>query len=80
MQSARYTLIGGTLYKRGYTLPLLKCLSKPEGEYILREIHKGVCGSHMEGRMLAHKALRAGYYWLDMNRDSTELVKRCDEC
>jgi len=28
MRSARYTLIGNTLYWRGYTLPLLKCISK----------------------------------------------------
>jgi ribonuclease HI len=63
MQSARYTLSGDILYKRGYTLPLLKCLSKSEGEYVLREIHEGICGSHMGSRMLAHKAVRAGYYW-----------------
>ncbi len=30
MQSARYTIIGGTLYKKAYTLPLLKYVSKQE--------------------------------------------------
>jgi ribonuclease HI len=80
MQAARYTLVGDVLYKRGYTLPLLRCLSESEANYVLREIHEGVCGSHMGGRMLAHKAVRAGYFWPDMNRDSAELVKHCDKC
>jgi ribonuclease HI len=80
MRAARYTLSGDTLYKRGYTLPLLKCLSKSEGEYVLREIHEGICGSHMGSRMLAHKAVRAGYYWPKMNGDSAALVRHCDKC
>jgi hypothetical protein len=79
MQSAKYTLVGDILCRKGYTLPLLKCLSESKAEYILQEIH-GVCGSHMGGRMLAHKVVRAGYYWLDMNRDSAELVKHYDKC
>ena len=50
-------LIDWVLYKRGYTLPLLKCLSKDEAAYVLKEIHKGVCGNHSGGRVLAHKAI-----------------------
>jgi hypothetical protein len=80
MQSARYTLIGGILYRRGYMLPVLNCLSTAEAEYVLKEIHEGVRGGHSGGRMLAHKAVRAGYYWLTMNRDSLEKVRRCDKC
>ncbi len=57
MQTARYTLVGDVLYCRGYTLPLLKCLLKAKAEYVLREIHEGVCGSHSGGNMLAHKAV-----------------------
>ncbi|XP_062147745.1 uncharacterized protein LOC133856706 [Alnus glutinosa] len=57
--SARYVLIGGVLYRRGYTEPLLKCLTNSEAEYVLKEIHEGVCGNHSGSRMLAHKAMRA---------------------
>jgi hypothetical protein len=46
MKVARHTLIQGILYKRGQTLPLLKCVAKKEGAYILKEIHEGVCSSH----------------------------------
>jgi hypothetical protein len=80
MYSARYVLIGGSLYRRGYTEPLLKCLKSSEAEYILKEIHEGVCGNHSGSRMLAHKAMRAGYYWPTMNKDSVKLVRKCDKC
>ncbi|XP_059441915.1 uncharacterized protein LOC132174241 [Corylus avellana] len=59
---ARFTMVNGTLYKRGFMLPLLKCIFKEEGNYVLREIHEGICGSHSGARMLAHKAVRAGFY------------------
>jgi hypothetical protein len=80
MHSARYVLIGGILYRRGYTEPLLKCLTKTESEYVLKEIHEGVYGNHSGSRMLAHKATRAGYYWPTMNKDSVKLVQQCDKC
>ncbi|GKU89881.1 hypothetical protein SLEP1_g3957 [Rubroshorea leprosula] len=34
-----------------------------EAEYTLREVHEGVCGSHIGARNLAHKVLKQGYYW-----------------
>jgi len=79
MQLAQYTLVGNILYRRGYSLPLLKCLSANEAKYVLKEIHEGVCGSHSGGRMLAHKAVQAGYYWPTMNQESMEMVRRCDK-
>jgi hypothetical protein len=80
MHSARYVLIGGVLYWRGYTEPLLKCLTNSEAEYVLKEIHEGVCGNHSGSQMLAHKATRAGYYWPTMNKDLVRLVQQCNKC
>ncbi|CAL9010974.1 unnamed protein product [Prunus brigantina] len=59
-RSARYTIINDVLYKRGYTTPYLKCLTKEQGDYILREVHSGVCGDHSGSRSLAHKCQRFG--------------------
>jgi hypothetical protein len=78
-KAAQFTLINGTLYKRGFMLPLLKCVSQEEGNYILREIHEGVCGNHSRSRMLAHKAIRVGFYWPNMSRDSMQIVKTYDK-
>jgi ribonuclease HI len=80
MRAGRFTILNGLLYKRGFTLPLLKCISTKEGNYVLREIHEGICGSHSGARVLAHKAVRAGFYWPNMYKDSTEIVRYCDKC
>lgn len=47
-QTAHYLLQNGALYKRGVSLPLLKCLAPDETEYALREVHEGICGDHIE--------------------------------
>ncbi|KAI5327825.1 hypothetical protein L3X38_027221 [Prunus dulcis] len=41
--SACYLIINGSLYKRGFSLPYLRCLTPEEGHYVLREIHEGIC-------------------------------------
>ena len=38
-RSARFTIHGGTLYKRGFSTPILKCVGKEGTDYILREEH-----------------------------------------
>ncbi|XP_057425850.1 uncharacterized protein LOC130719235 [Lotus japonicus] len=75
-----YTLVNGDLFKRGFSTPLLKCLSKERAEYVLAEIHEGSCGHHPGGRSLARKVLRAGYYWPTLEKDAADHVKRCDPC
>lgn len=79
-RKVKYVLIEGVLYRRGYTEPLLKCLTNSEAEYVLKEIHGGVCGNHSGSRMLVHKAMRAGYYWPTMNKDPVRLVQQCNKC
>ena len=39
-QASRYILYEGKLYKRSYSLPLLKCLRPSEADYALWEVHK----------------------------------------
>jgi ribonuclease HI len=78
--SARYVLVGGILYRHGYSLPLLKCLSGEDASYVLKEVHHGVCGNHSGAKALANKIIRAGYYWPTMIRDAKEMVRACDAC
>ncbi|XP_068497679.1 uncharacterized protein [Phaseolus vulgaris] len=61
-QCARYTMIDQDLYRRGYSTPLLKCLTKEQSKYVLQEIHNGACGNHYGARTMAAKVIRAGYY------------------
>ena len=46
----------------------------------MEEVHQGVCGTHMNGRMLAKKILRIGYYWNTMETDCVDYVKSCHDC
>ena len=79
-RSARFTIHQGSLYKRGFFTPILKCIAGKEADYILREVHKGICKNHIGAWALAGKALRQEYYWPTMLRDATKLVKKCKIC
>ncbi|GKU85393.1 hypothetical protein SLEP1_g72 [Rubroshorea leprosula] len=65
---------------RSYLLPLLRCLTPYEAEYALREVHEGVCGSHVGALALAHKVLRQRYYWPHMQEDDKKHVQKCPKC
>ena len=45
------------LYKCLYSRPHLMCVHLEVVEALLEELHEGICGSHMGGRSLAHRAL-----------------------
>ena len=79
-RSTRFTIHKGSLYKRGFFTPILKCIAGKDADYVLREVHEGVRGNHIGARTLPGKALRQGYYWPTMLRDTTELVKKCKVC
>ncbi|XP_022853720.1 uncharacterized protein LOC111375159 [Olea europaea var. sylvestris] len=79
-RSARYTLIDNILYKRGYSMPLLRCLNEEEAQHALQDFHEGICGNHSGGLSLAHKIIRQGYFGFAIRQDSYEFVKRCDKC
>ena len=79
-RAARFTILNDTLYKRGFSMPYLKCVDEEEAEYILEEIHQGICGDHTGPRLLVNKAIRTGYFWPTMQMDAVELVKKCDRC
>ncbi|KAI5313056.1 hypothetical protein L3X38_042230 [Prunus dulcis] len=78
-RSACYLIINGTLYKRGFSLPYLRCLTPEEGHYVLREIHEGICGNHSSARSLAHKAIRKGYFWPSLNTVAQAFTRKCDK-
>ena len=75
-RSARFTIHRGTIYKRVFFTPILKCLEKRDADYVLREVHEGICGNHIGARTLAGKTLRQGYHWPTMFNEATELVKK----
>ena len=77
---ARFTILNDTLYKKGFSMPYLKCVDTNEAKYILQEIHEGVYGDHADPRSPVSKVIRRGYFWPTMLADAVELIKRCDKC
>jgi len=55
-------MIGDDLYKRGYDQPLLKCVTAEQAQYIIEELHEGICDYHSGARTMATRVLRAGYF------------------
>ena len=70
VRAARFVLIANVIYKRGFSQPYLRCLTPDEADYVMREVHEGVCGNHLRARSLVHKLVRAGYYWPTMQKDA----------
>jgi hypothetical protein len=62
VRATRFILQQGVLYKRGFSLLYLRCLDKVEAEYVMEEVHEGICGNHSGERSLGHKLVRAKYY------------------
>jgi ribonuclease HI len=73
-----YVIIEGELYKHGVCSPLLKCLSRDEGIELMKEIHTGLCGSHIGSMPLLGKVFRQGFYWPKVASDAAELVQKCE--
>ena len=55
IESARFSLVNGQLFKRSLDRLYLKCLTIEQGQYVLVELHEGTYGNHPGGRTLAHR-------------------------
>jgi hypothetical protein len=53
-----YKVIERELYKEGVCSPLLKCISRDEGQKLIREIHSGLCDSHIGSKALLEKTVK----------------------
>ncbi|XP_075101687.1 uncharacterized protein LOC142177121 [Nicotiana tabacum] len=79
-KAARYILLGGQLYRRSFQGPLARCLGASEANYVMREVHEGICGNYSSADSLVLKMVRAGYYWPRMEQDAKAFVQKCDKC
>ena len=51
------------LYRRSFVGPYLLFLHLEKVNELLTELHDGVCGGHVGGRSLAHRAMTQGFWW-----------------
>ncbi|XP_073263054.1 uncharacterized protein [Populus alba] len=75
-----YFIDGEILYKRSFNGTLLRCLDRSEANKALYEVHGGICTTHANGHMMARQMQRAWYFWLTMEKDCIEFVRKCHKC
>ena len=80
MLSSQFLSYNGMLYKRALTGVHLRCVDKNEAHQLIKVVHEGVCGPHMNGIVLAKKIACQGYFWLIMEIDCVKFVKKCHNC
>ncbi|GJZ90127.1 reverse transcriptase domain-containing protein [Tanacetum coccineum] len=77
-KSQRFAVLNGTLYKKSFLGPWLRCVGPLQANYVLREIHEGSCSMHAGTRSVVAKALRISYYWPTMQeRKSRTHLEAC---
>ena len=80
VQSPRFSLVNGQLFKRFVGGSYMKCLTPEQSQYVLVELHEGIRGNHPGSRTLAHRAHTQGYYWPTMRADAANYTRKCDCC
>nr|GEY45283.1 reverse transcriptase domain-containing protein [Tanacetum cinerariifolium] len=80
LKARQYELIEGVLYRRSFLRPWLRCVGPLQAEYVMREIHEGSCSMHAGPRSVVAKAIRLGYYWLTMHKDTRDMIRKCSDC
>ena len=68
------------LYRRSFRGPYMLCLHPEKVNEFLFELHDGVCGSHIGGCSLAHKAMTQGFWWPQVQKDAVEHARKYEQC
>ncbi|KAK1565803.1 hypothetical protein Q3G72_035419 [Acer saccharum] len=68
----------GHLYRKGKSLPLLRCLHPDDAKWALKEVHSSGYGDHSGGDALAHRVLRMGYFWPTLHEDARLFARSSD--
>ena len=62
------------LYRRSFGGPYLLCFHPGKVSELLAKLYEGVCGGHVGGRSLAHRALTQGFWWPKIRNATAEYV------
>nr|XP_033513546.1 uncharacterized protein LOC117278215 [Nicotiana tomentosiformis] len=71
-------LVRGLGSERSFQGLLARCLGPTEDDYVMREVHEGVCGNHCGADSLVLKLTRDGFS--PMEQDAKVFVQKCDKC
>ena len=70
-------MIGDDLYKRTATPQM--CHNRTS-QYIIKELHEGICRYHSGARTMTTRTLHTDYFWPTMEANYHTFVKKCIPC
>jgi hypothetical protein len=79
-KSNQYVFIVNVLFRRNYDGMLLRCVDEKRDQELMQEFHGGICGGHFAPTTMAHKIIRAKFYWSSVFKDSYAKIKKCISC
>ncbi|KAI3825920.1 hypothetical protein L1987_07661 [Smallanthus sonchifolius] len=79
-KALNYAVEDEQLYRKSYLGPMLNCVDLDEANYIIRELHEGICGMNSGPKAVVARAMRAGYYWPGMYKTAVDEIQKCGNC
>jgi len=80
LNAAKFCVLNSALYWKDPSGILLNCLVEEEEKQVIKDFHKGDCGSNLFWKTTVIFFLRAGYYWPKLFADVFKAVKSCHNC
>jgi len=80
LKASKYCILDGVLFWKGPRGVLLNCLVENEAKVIMKDFHKGYCGSHHFWKNTTNKILRVGFYWPTLFSNAYKTVMSYHEC
>nr|GEV68780.1 reverse transcriptase domain-containing protein [Tanacetum cinerariifolium] len=80
IKAPQYKLIKGSLYKKSFYIPWLRCIAPPQTNEVIKEIHKGSCSFNAKPRSMVVSITKQRYYWSSMHRDISRVIQDCENC
>ncbi|XP_076902320.1 uncharacterized protein LOC143557036 [Bidens hawaiensis] len=68
-KALHYQMQDVILYRRSFLGPRLRCVNAEDANYLIREIHEGICEIHVGPRMVVAKIMNKWYYWPGLHVD-----------
>eukprot|EP00253_Pinus_taeda_P026676 PITA_26676 len=78
LKAAKHCIHENLLYWRDPSGILLRCVDKEQSMEVMQQFHSSLYGGHHYWKTIAHKILRAEYYWSTLFSDVFTFVKSCD--
>ncbi|XP_076888201.1 uncharacterized protein LOC143538555 [Bidens hawaiensis] len=79
-KALQYQMKDGIPYRKSFLGPLLRYVDSEDANYLIREIHEGICGLHAGPRMVLEKIKNSDYYWPHMHIYVVKKLRKCESC